>query len=332
MTNISKISYENRFQLSLQAVQSALEQYLSGDKEEMLEAPKKLWEAMRYSTLDGGKRIRSVLAIETCLACGGDLSSILPAACAIELVHAQSLIHDDLPCMDDDELRRGKPTLHIAYNESTAVLAGDALLAMAFGIITKYTPRGKNVGAETILKVIDDFSDVTSVKGLVNGQYVDIHYEEKSFTPEVLEYIHTYKTGALFRFSTRTGARLAGAGDHVIETLTAFGDKIGLAFQIVDDLLDIQSTSETLGKTAGKDLTQQKATFPALYGLANSRLQALNLISEAKEQLRQLSLQLDNIPDITPGRNLTGSHLNHGSSLNINALLDLADYIHTRIS
>lgn len=274
-------TYEVRFLSTLRQINTALAGYLSGDQAEPIESPKGLWEAMRYSTLDGGKRIRSVLAIETCLACGGELASVLPTACAIELVHAQSLIHDDLPCMDDDALRRGKPTLHVAFGESTAVLAGDALLAMAFGLITKHTPITKSVSSETLLAIISDFSDVTSVHGLVNGQYVDIQYEEKPYTAEVLEYIHTYKTGALFRFSTRAGAQLAGASPAVVEAFTQFGQKLGLAFQIVDDLLDIQATSETLGKTAGKDLAQQKATYPAFFGVDVSRQKAKMLVQEA---------------------------------------------------
>jgi geranylgeranyl diphosphate synthase type II len=304
----TKLQYETRFASTLEQIQNALRMYLSGDNEELLTAPKGLWEAMRYSTLDGGKRIRSVLAIETCLACGGSLESILPTACAIELVHAQSLIHDDLPCMDNDNLRRGRPTLHIAYGESTAVLAGDALLAMAFGLITKHTPRANNVTANSIIDVISDFSDVTSVKGLVNGQYVDIQYEEKPFDAEVLEYIHTYKTGALFRFSTRAGAMLANADTATIEKLTQWGQTLGLAFQIVDDLLDIQSTSETLGKTVGKDMAQQKATFPALYGMEESRKKALELVSSAQKTLAGLT------------------------HLKVDSLHDLAEYIHTRIS
>ncbi len=275
------LTYETRFAECVKQVNDQLAIYLSGDQHEPIDAPKKLWEALRYSTLDGGKRIRPVLAIQSCLACGGNLEAILPTACAIELVHAQSLIHDDLPCMDNDDLRRGKPTLHKAYDESTAVLAGDALLAMAFGMITKHTPR-KNLSAAAILEVISDFSDVASMVGLVSGQYVDIQTENTAYTAQELDYIHNFKTGALFAFSTRAGARLSGAKVETVEIFTQFGKKLGLAFQIVDDVLDIQSNSETLGKTAGKDQAQQKATYPAFYGVNESRAQAERLISEAK--------------------------------------------------
>lgn len=278
---LQNTSYETLFAETLRLVNERLGRYL--DKEAYDSSPDAggLWEAMRYGTLDGGKRIRSVLAIEACKACGGDLEHILPTVCAIELIHSQSLIHDDLPCMDNDDMRRGKPSVHKAFGESTAVLAGDALIALAFGLISKETPVDDRITPGILLDVIGDFSDVTSVRGLVNGQYVDILYEGKPFTAEILEYIHTYKTGALFRFALRAGAKLAGASDSVVERFTVLGQKLGLAFQIVDDLLDIDSTSEALGKTAGKDLLQEKATYPAFYGVEASRAMVAQLSQEA---------------------------------------------------
>ena len=283
----SHSDYETLFAADLHAVQSHLERYL--DKEAYDTSPQAagLWEAMRYGTLDGGKRIRSVLALEACLACGGRLEHILPTACAVELVHAQSLIHDDLPCMDNDDLRRGKPSVHKAYGESTAVLAGDALIALAFGLIAKETPVTAPIQAKTLLRVLSDFSDVTSVRGLVNGQFVDIQYEGKPFAQDILEYIHTYKTGALFRFSLGAGAMLAGASAEVVERFTLLGCKLGLAFQIVDDLLDIESTPEALGKTPGKDKIQKKATYPAFFGVDASRTQVAQLVGEALDLLEQ---------------------------------------------
>lgn len=268
--------YEERFGAVIEIINKQLSRYL--EKDDPSHDADGLWDAMRYGTLNGGKRIRSVLAIETCKACGGQLENILPTACAIELIHAQSLMHDDLPCMDNDDMRRGKPSVHKAFGESTAVLAGDALIALAFGLISKET---RAVEPGVLLDVISDFSDVTSVRGLVNGQFVDIQYEGKSFNQEILEYIHTYKTGALFRFSMRAGAMLAGASDVAIERFTVLGQKLGLAFQIVDDLLDIASTTETLGKTAGKDRLQEKATYPALFGEEASRQKVEALAEEA---------------------------------------------------
>lgn len=275
MTNNSPVSqaidYDARFAERIDTINQQLDRYLDKTAHDPFSESSGLWEAMRYGTLNGGKRIRSILALEACQACGGQIETVLPTACAIELVHAQSLMHDDLPCMDNDDLRRGKPSVHKAFGESTAVLAGDALIALAFGIISKETPCNGLVSAETLLEVLSDFSDVTSIKGLVNGQFVDIAYEGQPYTQEILEYIHTYKTGALFRFALQAGARLAGASPTVVERFRELGQILGLAFQIVDDLLDIDSTSEALGKTAGKDQLQEKATYPAFFGVEESR-------------------------------------------------------------
>jgi geranylgeranyl diphosphate synthase type II len=284
--------YETFFAETLSAINARLDVYLDkASQEGLIElngAADGLWEAMRYGTLDGGKRIRSVLAIEACKACGGSVEAVLPTACAIELVHAQSLMHDDLPCMDNDALRRGKPSVHIAFGESTAVLAGDALIALAFGLIAKKTPMTGALTPASLLEVLGDFSDVTSVQGLVNGQFVDILYEGKPYTLDILEYIHTYKTGALFRFALRAGAKLAGAPEPVVERFTQLGQKLGLTFQIVDDLLDIASTSEKLGKTVGKDQLQEKATYPAFFGVETSQRQAEQLTREALALLDEL--------------------------------------------
>jgi geranylgeranyl diphosphate synthase type II len=286
------LDYDALFADTLTLINARLSRYLDKEAHDPCRESAGLWDAMRYGTLNGGKRIRSILSIEACRACGGNIEAILPAACAIELVHAQSLMHDDLPCMDNDDMRRGKPSVHKAFGESTAVLAGDALISLAFGLISKETPLSDAVTAGTLLDVISDFSDVTSVKGLVNGQFVDIYYEGKPYTPEILEYIHTYKTGALFCFALRAGARLAGASSDVVERFTQLGKKLGLAFQIVDDLLDIASTSEALGKTVGKDQLQEKATYPACFGEAASRAQV--------EQLSQESLAILNNRDGLP--------------------------------
>lgn len=292
-------TYEALFADTIAAVNEHLSRYLHKEAHDESPGPEGLWDAMRYGTLNGGKRIRSVLAIESCRACGGRIESIMPTACAVELVHSQSLIHDDLPCMDDDDMRRGKPSVHKAFSESTAVLAGDALIALAFGVISRNTPLQAPVTAGLLLDVISDFSDVTSIRGLVNGQYVDILYEGQPFTREVLEYIHTYKTGALFRFSMRAGARLAGAPDVVVDRFTELGQKLGLAFQIVDDLLDIGSSSETLGKTAGKDQLQEKATYPAFFGAEESRRQVETLSAEAHAILDGMARFL---PGLEPGK------------------------------
>lgn len=237
------------------------------------------WEALRYGVLGPGKRVRPVLLLETGRMLGAPDNHLLHTAAAMEFVHAQSLIHDDLPCMDDDALRRGRPTVHVAFDEATAVLAGDALIAMAFGHIAE-TP---GVTAATALAVVQDFARVAGVGGLVNGQYADIAYEGgQPFEVTELEYIHANKTAALFGFATRAAARLAEtASPELCETLSRFGLLVGLAFQITDDILDCEASAATLGKTAGKDQAKGKATFPAAIGLEASRHRADALLNEA---------------------------------------------------
>lgn len=300
------IPYETRFAELLAQVEAALARFLQPEAQALsydgvpIAGPERLWEAMRYAALAPGKRIRPVLTLAVCRACGGELADALPTACAIEMVHAQSLVHDDLPCMDDDDLRRGQPTVHRAFDEATAVLAGDALLAMAFGVITRHTPLNERVSPPVLLALMTDLSDVSSVNGLVNGQFADIYYENRPFDAPALDYIHTYKTGALFRFAARSGARLAGADAVRLETFSRFGQCLGLAFQIVDDLLDVESSAGAMGKTVGKDAAQGKATYPALYGVETSRQKARALTDEALALL-----QGANLPDESALRTLT---------------------------
>lgn len=291
-------TYETVFASELALIHQYLERWLGEEPVHPVQGPEILWKALRYGTLLGGKRIRPLMTLLTSRLCGGLDEQVLPTACAIELVHAQSLIHDDLPCMDNDDLRRGQPTVHKAFDESTAVLAGDALLAMAYGWIAQKTPL-TNGSHEKLLRVISEFSRVTSIDGLVNGQFVDIYYEGKPFDAEVLHYIHTYKTGALFTFSVKAGAILANAPDPVLSRLTDLGNALGLAFQIVDDLLDIESTPEALGKTIGKDQVQQKATYPSLFGVAQSRSKVKELTAEANLALNDVCQHLNHLPSDT---------------------------------
>lgn len=273
--------YHQQTEATSAAVNEALKAYLIQGEQQAVgdnDPPEVriLWEAARYAVLNGGKRIRPLLLIHSCLACGGTQEMALPVACAMELVHAQSLIHDDLPCMDDDDLRRGKPTVHKAFGESTAVLVGDALLAMSFGLMTQSASM-QQVSPENVLSLIAEFSQVASMHGLVNGQYADIVYENKPSTPEAVEYIHRFKTAAMFRFAMRSGAVLAGAPEQTVAGFTQAGEQLGLAFQIVDDILDIEASSDTLGKTVGKDLAQNKTTYPAVFGVEASREKAVEL-------------------------------------------------------
>jgi geranylgeranyl diphosphate synthase, type II len=239
--------------------------------------PESIHRAMRHSVLAGGKRLRPILCIETAKLFDGDESIILLPACALEMIHTYSLIHDDLPALDNDDLRRGIPTCHRAYGEATAILAGDALLTLAFEILS--TPGAP--GAEVNLRVIHELSQAIGTRsGMVGGQVVDLETGEKDIDAERLDYIHSSKTGALIRMAVRSGALYAGAPEPDVDRVTTYGEKIGFAFQIADDLLDVLSSTEALGKTAGKDRKQHKATYPALYGVEESRRKASQLVEE----------------------------------------------------
>lgn len=253
------------------------------DRAVPLDYPQKVYEAMRYSLLAGGKRLRPILCLATCEMMGGDPAIAMPTACALEMIHTMSLIHDDLPAMDNDDFRRGKPTNHKVYGEDIAILAGDGLLAYAFEYIARETQK---VPADRILQVIARLGKAVGAAGLVGGQVVDLECEGKTDTTlETLDYIHRHKTGALLEISVVSGAILAGASVKDLERLSCYAQNIGLAFQVVDDILDITATPEELGKTAGKDLIAQKATYPSLMGLEASKVEAQRLITEAKAQL-----------------------------------------------
>ncbi|MBD0335734.1 MAG: polyprenyl synthetase family protein [Cyanobacteria bacterium Co-bin13] len=246
--------------------------------------PETLYEAMRYSLLAGGKRLRPILCLATCELAGGTSEMATPTACALEMIHTMSLIHDDLPAMDNDDYRRGRLTNHKVYGEDVAILAGDALLTYAFEYVATAT---QGVPAERVLRVIAALGKAVGAAGLVGGQIVDLASEgNPDVTVETLNFIHTHKTGALLEVSVTSGAILAGASEPDIERLARYAQKIGLAFQIVDDVLDITSTPEQLGKSVGKDVQAQKATYPSLWGLEESKRQAQQLVDEAKAELQ----------------------------------------------
>ena len=244
--------------------------------------PEKIYESMRYSLLAGGKRLRPILCIAACEMLGGDRHAAMPTACAMEMVHTMSLIHDDLPAMDNDDYRRGKLTNHKVYGDDIAILAGDALLAYAFEFIATQT---KNVPPDRILRAIAHLGHAVAATGLVGGQVVDLECEGKAVDAETLTFIHIHKTAALLESCVICGALLAGANDTDIDRLSVYAKNIGLAFQIIDDILDITATSEQLGKTAGKDLVAQKVTYPSLWGIETSQQKALELVEQAKAQL-----------------------------------------------
>jgi geranylgeranyl diphosphate synthase, type II len=246
--------------------------------------PDTIYAAMRYSLLAGGKRLRPILCLASCEAIGGNVELAMPTACALEMIHTMSLIHDDLPAMDDDDYRRGKLTNHKVYGEDIAILAGDGLLAYAFEYIATQT---QGVSADRVLKAIAHLARAVGADGLVGGQVVDLESEGKDISVETLTYIHNHKTGALLEACVICGAVLAGATETEIAKLSQFAQKIGLAFQIIDDILDITATQAELGKTAGKDLQAQKATYPKLWGLEESKRQADKLVADAKSILAE---------------------------------------------
>ena len=247
--------------------------------------PITLHAAMRYSLLGGGKRLRPLLVLAAAEAIGSerakDLPSVLPAACAVELIHTYSLIHDDLPCMDDDDLRRGRPTSHKVYGEGVAVLAGDALLTRAFALLSEITPAKRY----PLSLLLQETAMAAGSLQLIAGQVADLEAEGRKLKIADVRFIHVRKTAAMIVLSLRLGAMIAGASPGQLEALTDFGNSLGLAFQILDDILDVTATSEQLGKSAGKDLKASKATYPAVIGLEASRKEA---VKQTRAALRAL--------------------------------------------
>jgi geranylgeranyl diphosphate synthase type II len=256
--------------------------------------PPVLKESMRYSLLAGGKRLRPVLAMASYETCGGNARDIVQPASALEVIHAYSLIHDDLPAMDNDDLRRGKPTNHKVFGDAMAILAGDGLLTEAFLMIM----GAEDIRAERRLEAARELSLASGARGMVGGQAQDILSEKAEPDRETLSFIHTHKTGALIRASVRFGGILADADRGSLDALTSYGEKLGLAFQIVDDILDIQGDESVLGKPVGSDEEKNKMTYPALYGLDASKERADELVREAVEALDSFSRRAEPLREI----------------------------------
>lgn len=269
------MTWSERYPEYCSMIEAALPQYLPP-----VTLPQgKVCEAMAYSLLDGGKRIRGCLTLALCELCGGEVQSALPLACAVEMVHAYSLIHDDLPCMDNDDLRRGKPSCHIKFGEGTALLAGDALLTHAFSAASDAYFNG-TLPAETVLRCVNQLSRAAGVEGMIGGQVIDTAPEEAPMTPEQLEEMHSMKTGALIRSAAVLGCLAAGAPRDVVMQADLYAAKIGLAFQIVDDILDVTEESEKLGKSTS-DADNNKTTYITLYGVEKAREMVRRLVLEA---------------------------------------------------
>ncbi len=281
--NLQKTPEGSKFDLLLylkerqKLCETALERAIS------IRYPEKIYEAMRYSLLAGGKRLRPILCLATSEMTGGTIAMALPTACAVEMIHTMSLIHDDLPAMDNDDYRRGKPTNHKVYGEDIAILAGDGLLAYAFEFVATHT---QNIPMERVLQVIALLGRATGAAGLVGGQVLDLESEGKTdISLETLNFIHNHKTAALLEASVVCGGILSGSTSEDLQRLSRYSQNIGLAFQIVDDILDITATQEQLGKTAGKDQLAQKVTYPSLWGLEESRSRAQQLFEAACAEL-----------------------------------------------
>lgn len=246
--------------------------------------PDRLREAISYSLLGGGKRLRPILCLGACRAAGGIEAPALTAACALEMIHCYSLIHDDLPAMDDDDLRRGRPSLHRAFDEGTAILAGDALLTLAFSVIA----RDRTLPARRAREIIGELAQAAGGQGMVGGQQADLQAESRKINREELARIHSRKTGALMAAAVVCGAIAGGGGPDLIGVLRGYGREIGLAFQIKDDLLDVEGEEGLLGKTVGQDARAGKATYPAIWGLEESRKELKQALKRAGRALETL--------------------------------------------
>ena len=268
------MTFSEQLSADIALIEPALEGYLSRETHEGYD---RIFEAAKYSAMAGGKRLRPVIVLEFCRLHGGDIKNALPFACALEMIHPYSLIHDDLPCMDNDDLRRGRPTCHKAFDEATAVLAGDGLLTAAFETASK-----ADVPAETALRCSRILSENAGMNGMIGGQVLDMLAEHRRISETELRLLQKLKTGCLLRAACELGCAAAGKTDaESIEAARAYGDKLGLAFQIEDDILDIEGDEKTLGKSIGKDAASEKSTFPSLLGLDACRKLAGELTEQA---------------------------------------------------
>lgn len=287
-----KMDWKAEFNRKIKLIDTALDQFLP--QADVM--PTAIHQAMRYSIFAGGKRLRPVLAMAAAEAVGGQEEAVLPVACALEIIHTYSLIHDDLPAMDNDDFRRGRPTNHKVFGEALAILAGDGLLTIGFEVLAQTTVVGVN--PQVVLQIISEVAQAAGTLGMIGGQVADMEAMHQTISVDLLNYIHTHKTGALFRASVRSGALLAGVTAAQLAALTSYAENLGLAFQITDDILDIEGDPEKIGKDLGSDQRNEKATFPSVYGLAKSRLMAEETVSQALAALAEFGPGADLLRDI----------------------------------
>jgi len=268
-----------------QKIDRALDRYLPKETVK----PATIHKAMRYSLFAGGKRLRPILCLAAAEACGGKIDNALPLACALECIHTYSLVHDDLPSMDNDDFRRGRPTCHKVFGDGIAVLAGDGLLTIAFEIVSRAKPTPRY----DMSFLLREVAVAAGSQKLIAGQVADLEAEGKETSRAQLQYIHENKTAAILTTTVRLGAMSANANPKQLSAITKFGRALGLAFQVIDDILDVTQTSEKLGKSAGKDIAAKKATYPAVIGLDKSRAEAKRLTKQAHDALSMFSAKAD---------------------------------------
>lgn len=279
------MEFNAQYDNTRRAVEESLTSFISGAEN----SPQKIiFDSMKYSLEAGGKRIRPVLLLETIKMMGGDCSAGIPFACAVEYIHTYSLIHDDLPAMDDDDLRRGKPTNHKVFGEAVAILAGDGLLNSAFEIMSGEILKNNCIGYVKAMNVI---ASCAGVNGMIAGQIVDIESEGRSISYEELRYLHSKKTGALIKASVMAGAYIAGANEEELKAVERYSENIGLAFQITDDILDVTGNTSELGKNTGSDIQNNKSTYVSLFGIEKARLLAQDCLKDAVESLGNFDSQ-----------------------------------------
>jgi len=273
-----------------------IESFLTTYFDKSSDKPSIIFESMRYSLFAGGKRVRPILALASYEACQKDSMDIIPQAASVELIHTYSLIHDDLPSMDDDELRRGKPTNHKVFGEAIAILAGDALLTEAFRIMTEF--RKNVIKPTSLLNAIQELAKAAGAHGMVGGQVQDILSESANPSLDMVNFIHSRKTAAMITACLRIGGILADASEDALQSLTEYGERIGFAFQIVDDILDIEGTTKELGKTSGSDQDKHKMTYPFIVGVGKAKEKAGELVQEAISSLDLFTQEADPLREI----------------------------------
>lgn len=287
----------NRFQEELRMKKAFAEACLEQSLDRLDREPPLIHDAMKYALFNGGKRLRPIMVFEGAALAGGTKEQVIPAACAMEMIHCYSLVHDDLPAMDDDELRRGKPTCHIVFGEANAILAGDALLTAAFGLLAQNTPIA-DTKPERILRVIEEIARAAGSGGMIGGQVIDLQLEQMDVDLDTLKHLHHLKTGQLFRAAMKSGAILCGMHEEGVQALDQYAGNFGLAFQITDDILDIEGCEAVTGKPVGSDEKNHKPTYPSMVGMNRARQLAEEAVSACIANLQQFGPEADFLRDL----------------------------------